>query len=110
MIYYNFIAIFNITKIIFLMIPYLLIGLYLLICFLIAHKIGRHKKIGFWPTLILCLIATTFVGFLVAEGSGLKNALGCQHCGNKENEAEYCGLCGKNALGELRSGFKVRGN
>ena len=87
---------------------YFLILLYLGFCFLIAHKIGRYKTIGFWPTLILSAILSPVIGFIIAESSRLKNAQGCKWCGNKYNEAEYCGLCGKNDKGDIRPGFIPR--
>lgn len=84
---------------------YFVILVYLLISYLIADKVGRYKNIGFVGTLLLCILTTPFIGYLVAAGGGLKDAKGCKWCGNKYNEAEYCGLCGKNDDGEIRPGF-----
>ena len=84
---------------------YFFILLYIGLCFLIAYKIGGYKTIGFWTTFILSLVLSPIVGYWFAESSRLKNAVGCKWCGNKYNEAEYCGLCGKNATGEIRPGF-----
>ncbi len=84
---------------------YISITLYIGLCYLIALKIGKQKTIGFWKTLILCLIISPFFGLLIAEGGAKANARGCNHCGNKYNEAAFCGLCGKNETGELRPGF-----
>jgi hypothetical protein len=85
---------------------YIGILIYFGISYLIADKIGRHKKIGFTKTLVICLIASPFIGYLVAEGGGQKNARGCKWCDNKDNEAEFCGLCGKNENGDMRPNFK----
>ncbi len=85
---------------------YIGILIYIIISYLIADKIGRHKKIGFLNTFLLCLFTTPFIGYLIAEGGGRSNAKGCKWCGNKENEAEFCGLCGKNDDGETRPNFK----
>ena len=79
-----------------------------LLPFSIAWFIGRYKRIGFWGSLLLSILLTPFIGFLITSNSRLKNASGCNWCGNKDNEAEYCGLCGKNAAGESKQGFKVR--
>lgn len=76
---------------------------YFAFCFLIAYKIGRYKAIGFWASLLISIFLSPFIGFIIAENSRLGNAKGCQWCGNKYNEAEYCGLCGKNENGNLRN-------
>jgi hypothetical protein len=87
---------------------YISILLYLGLSYLIAAKIGKHKTIGFWKTFVLCIIVSPFIGYLIAEGGGRKNARGCNWCGNKYNEAVFCGLCGKNEGGEIRPGFVPR--
>lgn len=84
---------------------YVGIILYLGLSYLIAAKIGRYKTIGFWMTFLLCIIVSPFIGYLVAEGGGMKNPRGCKWCGNKYNEVEFCGLCGKNEQGEMKVGF-----
>ncbi|MBL7931680.1 MAG: hypothetical protein JNL60_07255 [Bacteroidia bacterium] len=85
-----------------------LIGLiiYLVICYLVADKIGRHKKIGFTKTLIACILVSPFVGYLIAEGSATAEPRGCKWCGNSENEAYFCGVCGKNEEGDIGPHFK----
>lgn len=82
-----------------LFIPYLFSGFY------IAWAFGRPRRIGFFWSLIVCLVTSPLFGFFIVSASGIKNAKGCQWCGNTYNEAEYCGLCGKNEAGELREGF-----
>lgn len=81
---------------------YIIALFYLGISYLIAAKIGKYKAIGFWITFSLCLVISPFLGYLIAENSRLINARGCRWCGNNYNEAEYCGLCGKNENGEIR--------
>lgn len=76
--------------------------IYIGLSFLVAYLIGRQKKIGFANSLILCILITPFFGCLITEGGATKNPRGCNWCGNKENEAEYCGLCNKNENGEIR--------
>lgn len=82
--------------------------IYLVICYLVADKIGRIKKIGFTKCFIACLFLSPFIGYLLAEGSALANPRGCKWCNNIENEAEYCGICKKNEAGELKSSAKVK--
>lgn len=88
----------------------IIIGLiiYLAISYFIADKIGRNKRTGFAGTLILCLLLTPFIGYLIAEGGAQSNPRGCNWCGNIENEAEFCGLCGKDREGNLRPNFKYK--
>lgn len=81
---------------------------HLLFSYLVADKIGRKKTIGFGYSLLLCLLITPFFGYLITENFGVVNPRGCKWCGNKENEAEYCGECGKNDAGEIRKGFEER--
>lgn len=75
---------------------------YLLLSYFVADKIGRYKTCGFTISLILCLLTTPFAGYIITEFLPLDQPPGCQHCGNRQNEAEYCGLCNKNTKGELR--------
>jgi 4-amino-4-deoxy-L-arabinose transferase-like glycosyltransferase len=77
---------------------------YFLLCFLYAWNEGRKKKTGFIGSLLLVFLLP-FAGFWVVEIVSRKKAKGCEWCGNKYNEAEYCGLCGKNEAGEIRKGF-----
>jgi hypothetical protein len=83
------------------MLTFLLVCLYLLFAFLVAHTIGRTRKMGFTMSLILCLLFSPFIGFLITMGGAVANPKGCKWCGNKYNEAEYCGLCGKNEQGDI---------
>lgn len=87
---------------------YVLILIYFGICYLIADKIGRRKTIGFTKTLLICILISPFIGLLIAEGRGQKNPKGCMWCGNKYNEAEFCGLCGKNDNGDISPYFKAK--
>lgn len=49
-------------------------------------------------------------GFFIVSASAQKNPKGCNWCGNAYNEADYCGLCGKNDQGEIRPGFVPKPN
>ncbi len=82
--------------------------IYLGLSYLVAAKIGKVKRVGFTTTLICCLLFSPFIGFLIAESSAQANPRGCKWCGNKDNEAEYCGLCGKNENGALSPLFKTK--
>jgi hypothetical protein len=76
------------------------------LCVLYAWKEGSKKRIGFTGALLIMIILTPFFGYFIIESLANKNAKGCKWCGNKRNEAEYCGLCGKNDEGITRPGFK----
>lgn len=72
---------------------------------IVAAVVGRQYKMGFFWSLLVCLVTSPLFGYFIIGSSGLKEAKGCNWCGNTYNEAEYCGLCGKNEPGELRPGF-----
>jgi len=84
----------------------ILIIIFLLLPLGVAWFIGRHRKIGFWGSLLFSIILTPFIGFIITIASAVKNPVGCTWCGNEDNEVEYCGLCGKNRDGEIKPGFK----
>lgn len=90
------------------MIGGILIFIDILLSWWIASKIGVHKKLGFGNTFCICMLLTPFFGYLIAEHSGEKDPRGCKWCGNKENEAEFCGLCGLNEKGEMSPHFKMK--
>jgi hypothetical protein len=73
------------------------------ISILYAYFEGSKRKPGFIGCLIIMLIFTPFFGYFIIESFSQKNAKGCTYCGNKYNEAEYCGLCKKNEAGELKA-------
>jgi hypothetical protein len=87
------------------MISSVFVCLYILFAFLVAHTLGRTRKIGFAGSFIICLLLSPFIGFLITMGGAMTNPRGCRWCGNKDNEAEYCGLCGKNEQGEIWKGY-----
>ncbi|MEO7308364.1 MAG: hypothetical protein ABIR78_13515 [Ferruginibacter sp.] len=78
--------------------------IYIIICILYSWFEGRKKTTGFIGTLFLVLIIP-FIGYWIVEMLSNKKAKGCGWCGNKYNEVEYCGLCGKNEQGDTRPGF-----
>ena len=62
---------------------------------------GRQKKVGLVPVILLMIFATPFIGYFIVEALP-NHKTPCQWCGNLANEAEYCGLCGKNKDGNLK--------
>jgi hypothetical protein len=70
---------------------------------LLVSPAGIGKKVGFWGTFLWSLLLSPLVGLFIAMSSGSKYAKGCKHCGNTANEAEFCGICGKNEAGQTRS-------
>ena len=53
-------------------------------------------------TAIIRIIITPLFGYFIISCFAPRNIYGCKCCGNKYNEAEYCGLCNKNEEGNLR--------
>lgn len=81
-----------------------LIGVvYYVIAFLFARHISRKRAIGFIPAILIAFLIPLF-GIFILESFRLRSG-GCKWCGNKYNEAAYCGICGKNEAGELKYGF-----
>ena len=76
------------------------------ISILYAYFEGSKRKPGFMGCLLIMLVFTPFFGYFIIESFSQKNARGCKWCGNKYNEVEFCGICGKNETGEIRAGFK----
>ncbi|HYG16466.1 MAG TPA: hypothetical protein VEC12_11985 [Bacteroidia bacterium] len=77
----------------------LLIPLTVMMC----RQESRRRKIGFVPALLVCVIASPLFGYFIISSIALRTPAGCQWCGNSENEAVYCGTCGKNQDGLLKS-------
>jgi hypothetical protein len=67
---------------------------------------SKRKPFPLWLSIPLCILITPFIIALIYSFLPLKNPIECPHCGNKHNEVEYCGLCGKNILGEYHSTWK----
>lgn len=85
-------------------------GITYLIVRILFGFIGTNRRIGFWGAFFVCMIFTPVIGLFVALDSGKVNAKGCQHCGNQYNEAEFCGICGKNEDGYTREQVNDRLN
>ena len=80
--------------------PLGLLFIYLLVMYSLER--GRQKKIGIAGVILIMIGATPFFGYFIVEALP-NHKRPCQWCGNKANEAEYCGLCGKNEAGEAKS-------
>lgn len=74
----------------------------------LAYIEGRKRSIGGPLAFLIFAVLTPLFGFLVVSMFPLKNRRGCNWCGNKYNEAEFCGICGKNAAGEISPWFKPK--
>ncbi|MCG9910990.1 MAG: hypothetical protein MH137_06780 [Flavobacteriales bacterium] len=83
-------------------ITYIFLALFIILAFLMAHQESKKRKISFWKAILFCVLLSPIIGFFIISNYPLRNAPGCQWCGNSENEAEYCGICGKNEEGNLR--------
>ena len=80
---------------------YFLLGLLLLLTILMCWQESRRRQISFVVALLLCLLLTPLIGYFIVFNRPMRNA-GCAWCGNPLNEAEYCGICGKNSEGKLK--------
>ncbi len=67
---------------------------------------GINRKGGYLRAFFTALFLSPLIGIILVVGSASKNPKGCMHCGNKENEAEFCGLCYKNEEGYTRADLK----
>jgi RsiW-degrading membrane proteinase PrsW (M82 family) len=68
---------------------------------LMCYQESKRKPISFLVAILLCFIITPIGVYLLYRFLPNKNPIGCMHCGNSKNEAEYCGICGKNILGDF---------
>ncbi len=79
------------------------------LAFLIG-KLGSQKKIGFIKSFFISVIFSPFISYMIVSNSRMKNPRGCNQCGNIENEAVFCGMCGKNELGLTRKEVNENSN
>ena len=74
----------------------------IVLVFAMCYQESKRRKIDFLIALLFCFALTPFVGYLIISMYPRRDPVGCQWCGNVENEADYCGICGKNKDGEKR--------
>lgn len=82
------------------LIVFLIVTFFIIITILMCLQESKKRKINVFVALLICCLATPIFGYFIVSSFALRNPAGCQWCGNKDNEAEYCGLCGKNAEGK----------
>jgi len=63
---------------------------------------GKKREIGVAKSIMACVFLTPVIGYFIIKSSLKLDTKGCTWCGNKYNEAEYCGICKKDEQGELR--------
>ena len=73
---------------------------------LMCWQESRKRDIHFVVALLICLLTTPFIGYFIISSRKLRNSIGCRWCGNSANEAVFCGICNKDAVGNLRPGTK----
>ena len=81
---------------------------YVALAILMCLQESRRRKISFIAALLLSIFITPFFAYFIIGLLPLRNAKGCKWCDNTANEAEYCGLCGKNDAGEVSIHFQKR--
>jgi presenilin-like A22 family membrane protease len=83
----------------------IIIGLTL--CVLMCIQESKRRKLNIIMAFLICIFCTPLIAYFIFESLPLRNPRGCIQCNNEYNEAEFCGICGKNDAGELRAGFKA---
>jgi hypothetical protein len=85
-------------------IVWIMLPIFLFILVMYCIQRGREKKIGLIGVILIMIFASPFFGYFIVE-SLANHKRPCKWCGNKDNEADFCGLCGKNEAGELKPSF-----
>lgn len=83
---------------------FLLVLIPVAITLLMCWQESRRRKVHFLAALLICVVTSPLIGYFLIIGLfPLRNPKGCRWCGNKYNEAEYCGICFKNDEGLTRA-------
>ena len=69
--------------------------IYILLVILTSRQESKRRRIHFVTCLIILILATPLFGYFIVSSFPSRNPIGCNWCGNKENEAEICAICGK---------------
>lgn len=80
----------------------ILISIFSLLTVLMCLQESKKRSIRFIEAFLICLAISPFFGYFIISSIKLRNPVGCKWCGNTENEVEFCGICHKNAQGQLR--------
>lgn len=86
----------------------LLASMWLLLTVGFVFTEGKQSRLGIVGSILACVLFTPIGAILLVWLLPQKNPIGCPHCENKYNEAEYCGICGKNAAGDRKAGLMYR--
>lgn len=86
-----------------LIIPVIVIAV---LAILMCRQESRRRKISFPLALLTCIVTTPLIGYFIIVPRPLRQPQGCKWCGNMDNEAAYCGICGKDAQGMVRPSGK----
>jgi 4-amino-4-deoxy-L-arabinose transferase-like glycosyltransferase len=82
---------------------FILAPIAIILTLMMCWQESKKRKIHFVIALLLSCVITPLFAYIFITSIELRNPIGCNWCGNKKNESAYCGLCGKNELGELRN-------
>ncbi len=74
----------------------------IIVTILMCKQESEKRKLNFFFAILICVITTPLFGYFIITSFKLRNPKGCNWCGNKYNEADYCGICKKNLSGDLR--------
>jgi len=74
-----------------------------ILALLMCWQESRQREINFLVAILFCVFFTPLFGYFFISLFPKRNRRGCKWCGNKKNEAEFCGICYKNEEGLLRS-------
>ncbi|MFT5725587.1 MAG: hypothetical protein ACI9JN_002712 [Bacteroidia bacterium] len=59
-----------------------------------CYQESIKREITFTAALLLSVFLTPIVSYVIILNRPLRNARGCEWCGNSKYESEICGLCG----------------
>lgn len=79
--------------------PVALIVVMLVLAVLMCLQERKKRKVNFWIALFICILLTPVLGYFIISSFALRNPRGCAWCGNVDNEAAFCGICGKDVNG-----------
>lgn len=84
-------------------IVFVIVGIiFLFLTVMMCYQESRRRKVSFIAALAICIVLSPIIGYFILYTFPVRNPRGCPWCGNAANEAEFCGLCGKNAEGLTR--------